>query len=113
MIVTPVFNRPHGEPGPSHPPDINTFDDLRTMSANALIEMGLRQWNKPGDPEDEGKFDNMTLWLFPAEWYTSIPDGYEIVDIFGHREPFEQGVTDDDMRYGCLAYGILSTNHTG
>ena len=107
-IITPTFHRPTGEPGPSHPPDVNTFDELRTMSTAALLEMGMRQWNKPDDPEDEGKFgEGLALLLFPAEWYNHIPEGYEIVDIFGRREPFEPGVTDDDMRYGCLAYGIL------
>ncbi len=47
------------------------------------------------------------LWLFPAEWYEHIPKGLKIVDINGVVENFEPNKTDDDRRFGCLAYGFL------
>jgi hypothetical protein len=48
-----------------------------------------------------------TLRLLPGEWYKQIPAGYEIADIFGEREEFAPGITDDDIRFGCLSFGIL------
>lgn len=47
------------------------------------------------------------LWLFPYQWYPHIPEGMELLDINGETELFKKGVTDDDMRFGVLAYGIV------
>jgi len=30
-----------------------------------------------------------------------------VVDIFGEKEKFIKGVTDDDIRFGCLSYGFI------
>lgn len=46
-------------------------------------------------------------YLFPKEWYEIIPNGFEIINIFGNKENFVPGVTDDDIRYGCLSYGFI------
>lgn len=70
------------------------------MSRQALKEVGLRAWD---EPDGHGR----VLMLLPGEWYQHIPRGYEIVDINGNAERFEPGVTDDDIRFGCLAYGIV------
>lgn len=73
------------------------LDDLRANAPDwVLKEIGLGLW----DYEDGQKH-----WLFPYEWYDHIPAGYEIVDINGNVEAFEPGVTDNDKRFGCLAYG--------
>ncbi len=108
-LVFPHFHRPNGEPGPCVPPDAEFFNDLRTMGATALREVGCRPWNDPAspDPEDQARFGGKALWLFPAEWYPHIPEGYALVCLNGEREAFKAGVTDDDMRFGLLAYGIL------
>ena len=37
----------------------------------------------------------------------SIPAGTEIVDINYATEKFEPGKTDDDYRFGMLAFGVL------
>lgn len=47
------------------------------------------------------------ILLIPGEWYNSIPEGFELYDICGHKELFKKGETDDDIRFGCLAYGII------
>jgi hypothetical protein len=44
--------------------------------------------------------------LFPSEWYSIIPDGFIVTGLHGEQYPFEKDKTDDDMRFGCLAYGI-------
>ena len=38
----------------------------------------------------------------------SLPDGYEVTDIFWEVEPFKRGQTDDDMRFGVLSFGIVA-----
>jgi len=74
----------------------------------ALRELGLRPWNDPRNPDPEDRvFGGKILMLFPGEWYCHIPPGFGIVDISGNREQFQPGVTDDDIRIGCLAYGLL------
>ncbi len=90
-IITPQFNRSKNDPAPGAPPaDWNT---LRTMSRQQLQAIGLRQW--------EG-----SLMLLPGEWYSFIPDGFELVCINGEVAPFKHGETDNDIRFGCLAYGL-------
>lgn len=44
--------------------------------------------------------------LFPGEWYDVIPDGFIVTGLYGEQYPFKKGDTDDDIRFGCLAYGI-------
>lgn len=51
--------------------------------------------------------EDMDVWLFPSEWYNSIPNGFKLISISGENHLFEKGKTDDDRRFGCLAYGIL------
>lgn len=46
-------------------------------------------------------------YLFPGEWYDYIPEGFEVINISGETERFKRGETDDDKRYGCLAYGFI------
>lgn len=72
------------------------FEALRKLPRAKLIELGLRPWDESG------------LLLFPMEWYTAIPDGFEVTVINGSIEPFVYGHTDNDCRYGVLAYGIVS-----
>lgn len=46
------------------------------------------------------------IWLFPKEWYDLIPNGFIVTGLNGESYPFESGKSDDDTRFGCLAYGI-------
>lgn len=112
-IITPRFERPSGEPGPIVPPDADFFNDLHLLDDAALREVGMRRWNNPDEEDPDEREDDArrfgaggTLWLFPGEWFRHIPIGFETVSIMGARErhSLEQ---DDDIRYGCLAYGIV------
>lgn len=108
-IITPVFERPPDQPAPACPPsDAEGWDELRSLSVNTLREMGLMPWNDPAKPDDGDPvlLRTHTLMLLPGEWYPHVPEGFEVVTIAGKRERFEQHVTDDDIRYGCLAFGI-------
>jgi hypothetical protein len=46
------------------------------------------------------------ILLFPSELYNIIPDKFSVTGLSGESYPFEKGVTDDDTRFGCLAYGV-------
>jgi hypothetical protein len=71
------------------------FERLRALPREKLIDLGLRPWDEKG------------LLLFPVEWYDAIPDGFEVVDINYGTEPFIAGQTDNDCRWGVLAFGIV------
>lgn len=68
------------------------WDLLKRCPATTLKHLALANWN--------GK-----LFLFPAEWYDRIPDGYVVKTISGSEEVFKKGKTDN-TRGGYLAYGV-------
>ena len=96
-IVTPQFERTDGRVPPV--PQI-CFSELAGMPAATLREIGCQLWDEPNERGE-------ALWLYPAEWYNYIPDGTPIITITGTKETFKRGETDDDMRFGALAYGFI------
>lgn len=102
-IITPVFDRPDDLDPPAVPDGPEFFDKLRSLHGLELEDLGCLPW-RAEDP----LFDGGTLWLFPGSWYSSIPDGFELIDINGERESLCKGRTDNDTRFGCLAYGIIA-----
>lgn len=44
--------------------------------------------------------------LIPGEWYSIIPDGFMVTGLWGEQYPFKKSESDDDIRFGCLPYGI-------
>lgn len=98
QILTPQFVRTSKmtkvRPAPT------PFEKVRQLDYGALRSIGCEPWDEPDA-------DGNVLLLFPGEWYEMIPDGFEIVNISGNKEKFVSGDTDDDIRFGCLSYGIL------
>ena len=101
-IVTPQFERTDGVTPVA---SIDSWERLRTLSIADLKLLGCGAWDAP---DERG----MVLMLFPKEWYPHIPAGYSIVGISGRHEQFSPGETDNDYRYGCLAYGIEVKHET-
>lgn len=96
-IVTPQFERTDGrKPVLS----VDDWEGLRRQSVEMLKELGCCPW--------ERRDDGTTLMLFPKEWYDLIPDGFVVTDINYNDEPFKHNETDDDIRFGMLAYGVLA-----
>jgi hypothetical protein len=93
QIVTPQFDREDGVT-PSIP---DGWQKLRSLSIDTLKAIGCRPWEE----EEKG-----VLMLFPYQWYDFIPDGFEIDGIWGGKETFKRGETDNDYRFGVLAYGV-------
>lgn len=96
-IYFPQFDRTDGKVVPAAPVGVEGFDALKAMTEDQLLELGMGNWN--------GR-----IYLFPKEWYDSIPDGYIVTNIFGEAQPFEHGKTGDDTRFGMLAYGLEVEN---
>jgi hypothetical protein len=93
-VVTPQFERPDGKEITFRPEkSAEFFDKLQKAPDDLLIDIGMGRWND-------------RLLLFPHEWYDCIPEGYIVRDINEEDEPFKHGETDNDIRFGCLAYGF-------
>ncbi|WP_020472411.1 hypothetical protein [Zavarzinella formosa] len=96
QIMTPQFERTDGLQVPK---PLMDFTKLPTLAEETLKAIGCQKWDEP----ENGN----VLWLYPVEWYEHIPEGTPIVDISGNKELFKRGETDDDRRYGALAFGFL------
>ena len=94
-IVTPQFERTDGLKIKYIPKGVEEFDYLKTLPDETLRVMGVQLWSKAN-----------RVWLYPKEWYDSIPDGYEIITINGVVKRFEPGKTNNDPRFGALSYGF-------
>jgi hypothetical protein len=69
-----------------------SWEHLRHMTRKQALAAGLVSWNG-------------SLFLFPADWFPAIPDGFAVVSIFGESKPFS-ATMGNDSRFGALAYGI-------
>lgn len=77
----------------------NTQLEINPESLESFIWAGCRIWNN-----DETK--SKQLVLFPEDWYDLVPEGMLIEYIDNTEEPFERGKTDNDTRFGLLAFGV-------
>lgn len=98
VIRTPQFDRVDDLTIEWFPTTVEEFKALELTTPENLKKIGCQIWN-----EEDGK----THWLYPSEWYEHIPDGLGIVCISGSSEAFKSGKTDNDTRFGALAYGFI------
>ena len=92
-VILPQFERVDGKTITYVPTTIAEYDALKNAPDEILKDIGM------------GKWDEKT-WLYPFEWYDYIPEDYEVVSISGKTEKFQKGITDNDIRFGCLAFGF-------
>lgn len=123
-VTTPMFNRPAAwEPAMVPPADAKTWAGFTHADRDTLRTWGLRPWGLVTttpptaldriskrdtwfhETDDEATATH-EIWLFPAEWYDRIPEGFPVVDIFGCLETFQRGTTDD-RRFGMLSFGVV------
>lgn len=83
-------------------PSIEEWDGLGEKSISELRRLGLSEWRL---------FDEEIVMLFPGEWYPLIPKGLPITYIDSESDFFEPGKTDNDTRFGYLAFGVLVKNY--
>jgi len=130
-IVTVPRERKDGRQITWSPQSLDDFENIKMMDDENRREIGMQIWGELVEWkgnfysifDEEGSdyiftdsekieiksetLPKYNLWLFPKEWYNSIPDGLEVVDINGKREDFKRHETDNDTRYGALAYGFV------
>lgn len=93
VVTHSQCDRSIDDPLPIEYPGHSVLHALSSCSEGTLKEFGLRKWNAD-------------LWLLPGEWYRYLPDGFVFTNIFDKSEVFKLGKSNDDIRFGCLAYGI-------
>jgi len=101
QIYGPQFDRTDGKQVEQVSFTPEQWAAMYTKSTEELKQLGLGIWDKT---------EETTHFLFPKEWYSIIPAGMMITYIDGKSEPFQPGITDDDYRFGCLAYGFIKPN---
>ncbi len=51
--------------------------------------------------------------LFPGEWFDIIPEGFIVTGLYREEYPFKRKEADNDVRFGCLPYGIRKPIESG
>lgn len=70
--------------------------DFTKLTVEEAKELRMKRWD-----------DEMPdLWLFPLYLVPIIPEGLEITYISGEKGVYKPGEMDNDIRFGCVAYGI-------
>jgi hypothetical protein len=100
-IMTPQFERVDGLKVPTPLSDTNFWSTLCDRSDEDLNALGLQKWEE---------YPDGTTWLFPGEWYPNIPEGFVVTGICKETYGFETGVSDNDVRFGALPYGVFKLN---
>lgn len=72
--------------------------NLSEMNVEEACEMGFKKWDNKSN-----------LYLIPLWFKPLIPIGTELTSISGKKIIYNGENIDDDIRFGCLAYGIEMT----
>lgn len=75
--------------------------DFAKITVEEAKELRFQRW-------DEELPD---LWLFPLYLVPIIPEGLEVMSISGDKYKYEKVTADNDIRFGCVAYGIEIKNN--
>jgi hypothetical protein len=98
-LITPQFHRIDGVQVAAPNLTQDEWENLGNISPDRLLQFGCQIWDENAD---------VTHWLFPGQWYQFIPDGLSVIGINKDIKVFRRGVTDDDIRFGALAYGFMT-----
>ena len=80
--------------------DIKTFCSSN-FSDLSNYHLGLGTWIR-----NNLLLSESDLYLFPLYLVPIIPEGLEVVSISGKKYRYEKEKADNDIRFGCVAYGI-------
>lgn len=70
--------------------------DFTKLTVEEARELRFQRWSE----------EQPSLWLFPLYLVPIIPEGLEVTFISGNKAIYEKDKMDNDIRYGCVAYGI-------
>lgn len=126
-IVSSPHERQHEAPMENVKPtsEEKFLEIVNNAPYSILRDMGFRKWATFNDCVDEGlepwdkdnsriitngpteKLENdIDIILFPGEWHDIIPKGFVVTGLYGETYAFDPNIDGDDIRFGCLAYGI-------
>lgn len=71
--------------------------DFSNLTVDEAVELRFRQW----------KEKDLNIWLVPLYLLPILPDGLELFNIFGIKSLVGKDHIDNDIRFGCIAYGIV------
>lgn len=74
--------------------------DWNNISQEEALELGFVRWSE----------DQPDLYLIPLYLLPILPIGTELTDIFGDKLIYDGKNVDNDVRFGCIAYGITIKN---
>lgn len=74
-------------------PDPEFFEIVSELDPETAVSMGMRCWSE-------------NLYLFPHDWYDSIPEGFEVETINNEIQEFSKDKNGGDHRFGVLSYGV-------
>ena len=114
-VLTPQFERTDGKVITWFPECAEDRDTLKPAPAAILRDIGMQVWDST-DSDTLGAEEKRniakhgfkgTLWLFPAEWFDHIPEGYPVISVFWEKRPHDRKPGCNDPRYGALFFGFI------
>lgn len=70
--------------------------NFKTITRKEAVELRFGRWSD----------DTPNLYLFPLWLLPVIPVGTELTSILGEKIIYNGSNVDNDIRFGCIAYGI-------
>ena len=70
--------------------------DFTKLTVEEAKELRFKRWSD----------EQPNLWLFPLYLVPIIQEGLEVTSISGNKYKYEKEKADNDIRFGCVAYGI-------
>ena len=72
--------------------------DFNNLTIDEALELRFKLWDEDTD-----------LYLFPLYLVPIIPQGIEVTSIRGETYEYDKDTADNDIRFGCVAYGLVLT----
>lgn len=76
--------------------ELKQIIDFTKLTTEEAKELRFQRWSE----------ECPNLWLFPLYLVPIIPEGLEVTYIDGTKGKYEKDKADNDIRFGCVAYGI-------
>ena len=76
--------------------ELRKYIDFTKLTVSEAKELRFQKWSD----------EQPNLWLFPLYLVPIIPEGLEVTSISGRNYKYEKDKADNDIRFGCVAYGI-------
>jgi hypothetical protein len=76
--------------------EVRKHIDFKNLTVDEAIELRFSRWDE----------DMPNLYLIPLYLVPVLPEGLEVTSISGNKKIVGKDYIDNDIRFGCIAYGI-------